>query len=274
MLVCCCLPYQFRVAQVLALRLLVVPGLCDTGRPPGHPSGPSGAVLRAVRNCHQPALRTSLDAVLFFLRHDFANFFHYNDMVDVHPPGGWGDKRDHRWSQWPPKGPTLSDSLIEQGSRTAGGWSAGVFNFNLLQQPDTMCPFACGVSTRTTCRRAAPPDSRTPKCADPSRSPPTVQRPGLERIIFHNYRSWMHTRPGLGEGSESSPKTDPFGPDGSRGFTGATYWDTQRGAEEQPEAVLHVLSGWIHLSISKRHPRVHQSPNQCWQEMNSSHNPS
>ncbi|CAK9051752.1 Sacsin (DnaJ homolog subfamily C member 29) (DNAJC29) [Durusdinium trenchii] len=33
------------------------------------------------------SLLTSLDAVLFFLRHDFANFFHYNDMVDVHPPG-------------------------------------------------------------------------------------------------------------------------------------------------------------------------------------------
>ena len=31
--------------------------------------------------------RTSLDAVLHFLRHDFANFFHYNDMIDVHPPG-------------------------------------------------------------------------------------------------------------------------------------------------------------------------------------------
>ncbi|CAE7561770.1 Pol [Symbiodinium natans] len=33
------------------------------------------------------SLLTSLDAVLHFLRHDFANFFHYNDMIDVHPPG-------------------------------------------------------------------------------------------------------------------------------------------------------------------------------------------
>ncbi|CAJ1388577.1 unnamed protein product [Effrenium voratum] len=33
------------------------------------------------------SLLTSLDAVLFFLRHNFDNFFHYNDMIDVHPPG-------------------------------------------------------------------------------------------------------------------------------------------------------------------------------------------
>eukprot|EP00439_Symbiodinium_sp_Y106_P023866 s2052_g2.t3 len=33
------------------------------------------------------SLLTSLDAVIHFLRHDFANFFHYNDMINVHPPG-------------------------------------------------------------------------------------------------------------------------------------------------------------------------------------------
>ena len=50
-----------------------------------HHVGDARGLFCGVCCCDLP--RTSLDAVIHFLRHDFANFFHYNDMIDVHPPG-------------------------------------------------------------------------------------------------------------------------------------------------------------------------------------------